>query len=248
MAETAVASIQEVLETERQATAPTSATDIVPPTDHANDNAEQNNQGQGGTEDSGSVDIFINNVVSTFSTRCHLNLRRIGLEGINVEYRRDAGKVMMRLRDPYCTATMWSSGKITCAGCTSEDDARRAARKYARTLQNLGFRVRFSNFKVVNVLGTCSVPFGIRIGLFSKQHYQHSSYEPELHPAVTYKIKAIRATLKIFSTGSITITAPCVDNIQLAVQHIYPLVYEHKMPKPRKDNVSYEGQSDNSDS
>lgn len=33
-----------------------------------------------------------------------------------------------------------------------------------------------------------------------------SRYEPELHPGVTYKIKRYRATLKIFSTGSITVT------------------------------------------
>jgi len=33
------------------------------------------------------------------------------------------------------------------------------------------------------------------------------SYEPELHPGVTFRIKEPhRATLKIFSTGSITIT------------------------------------------
>lgn len=33
-----------------------------------------------------------------------------------------------------------------------------------------------------------------------------SSYEPELHPAVCYRIKSLRATLQIFSTGSITVT------------------------------------------
>lgn len=32
------------------------------------------------------------------------------------------------------------------------------------------------------------------------------SYEPELHPGVTYRIKDPKATLKIFSTGSITVT------------------------------------------
>ena len=32
------------------------------------------------------------------------------------------------------------------------------------------------------------------------------SYEPELHPGVTYRIKDLKATLKIFSTGSITVT------------------------------------------
>jgi transcription initiation factor TFIID TATA-box-binding protein len=33
-----------------------------------------------------------------------------------------------------------------------------------------------------------------------------SSYEPELHPGVTYKLTQPKATLKIFSTGSVTVT------------------------------------------
>jgi len=54
------------------------------------------------------------------------------------------------------------------------------------------------------------------------------SYEPELHPGVTYKIQDIGATLKIFSTGSITITAPSVKSIQTAVEEVYNLVLPYK--------------------
>ena len=61
------------------------------------------------------------------------------------------------------------------------------------------------------------------------------SYEPELHPGVTYRIREPKATLKIFSTGSITITAPCVANIQSAVEYIYPLVYPYQKPKTQSD-------------
>lgn len=61
------------------------------------------------------------------------------------------------------------------------------------------------------------------------------SYEPELHPGVTYKCKDPKATLKIFSTGSITITAPSVANVQRAVEHIYPLVEEFQKPKTKQD-------------
>lgn len=32
------------------------------------------------------------------------------------------------------------------------------------------------------------------------------SYEPELHPAATYRIKQLKATIQVFSTGSITVT------------------------------------------
>lgn len=39
-----------------------------------------------------------------------------------------------------------------------------------------------------------------------KYFYTLYSYEPELHPGVTYKLKELKATLKIFSTGSVTVT------------------------------------------
>lgn len=41
--------------------------------------------------DEPEIDIVINNVVCSFSVRCHLNLRQIALQGINVEYRREHG-------------------------------------------------------------------------------------------------------------------------------------------------------------
>lgn len=36
--------------------------------------------------------------------------------------------------------------------------------------------------------------------------YLFVSYEPELHPAATYRIKHLKATVQVFSTGSITVT------------------------------------------
>jgi hypothetical protein len=47
------------------------------------------------------------------------------------------------------------------------------------------------------------------------------SYEPEIHPGVTYKLREPKATLKIFSTGSITVTAPSVANVQVICRNIY---------------------------
>lgn len=40
------------------------------------------------------------------------------------------------------------------------------------------------------------------------------SYEPELHPGVTYKLKTPKATLKIFSTGSITVTGTFINFLE----------------------------------
>ncbi|EFA04368.2 TATA box-binding protein-like 1 [Tribolium castaneum] len=173
------------------------------------------------------IDIMINNVVCSFSVRCHLNLREIALNGINVEYRKENGKITMKLRRPYTTASIWSSGKVTCTGATSELQAKIAARRFARCLQKLGFKVRFNNYRVVNVLGTCSMPFAIKINSFSERH-KEADYEPELHPGVTYKLQSPKATLKIFSTGSVTVTAPSVADVQAAIEYIFPLVYEFR--------------------
>lgn len=180
------------------------------------------------------IDIVINNVVCSFSVRCHLNLREIALNGTNVEYRKENGMITMKLRRPYTTASIWSSGKITCTGATSEDAAKQAARKFARCLQKLGFNVKFNNYRVVNVLGTCSMPFAIRINSFSERH-READYEPELHPGVTYKLQSPKATLKIFSTGSVTVTAPSVADVQAAIEYIYPLVYEFRKERSKEE-------------
>lgn len=180
------------------------------------------------------ISITINNVVCSYNTKCHLNLKRLAMEGTNVEYHRQHGMLNMRLRHPGATASIWSSGKITCTGLVSEEDAHIAARKFARKIQKMGNKVRFCNFRVVNVLGTCSLPFAINITEFSRKH-KEASYEPELHPGVTYKIKEPKATLKIFSTGSITVTAPRVANVQSAIEYIYPLVSDFNAgPAPVK--------------
>uniref|UniRef100_A0A182JQP7 TATA box-binding protein-like 1 n=1 Tax=Anopheles christyi TaxID=43041 RepID=A0A182JQP7_9DIPT len=179
-------------------------------------------------EEQPEIDIVINNVVCSFSVRCHLNLHDIARQGNNVEFRRENGMVTMKLRRPYTTASIWSSGKITCTGATSEHQAKIAARRYSRCLQKLGFNARFRNFRIVNVLGTCSMPFGIMIVNFSEKYKKDASYEPELHPGVTYKLYSPKATLKIFSTGSITVTAASVAFVQAAIEQIFPLVYEFR--------------------
>lgn len=187
--------------------------------------------------ESPEVDIVINNVVCSFSVRCHLNLKEIALNGSNVEYRRENGMVTMKLRHPYTTASIWSSGKITCTGANSEDQARVSARKFSRILQKLDEKyrnIRIKNWRIVNVLGTCTLPFAIKITPFS-QAFREASYEPELHPGVTYKIKYPKATLKIFSTGSITVTAPSVANVESAIKHIYPKVFDFQKKKEPTD-------------
>ncbi|ESO02411.1 hypothetical protein HELRODRAFT_188693 [Helobdella robusta] len=207
-----------------------------------NNNNSENAEEQENTE----IDIIINNVVSTFYTRCHLDLRKIATNGMNVVYRKENGMVSMKFRKPSVTASIWSSGKVTCTGSTSEEDSKVAARTVARRLWRLGFEaVKFCRFRIVNVLGTCSLPFKIQITEFSRNNPKMASYEPELHPGVTYKILDPKATIKIFSTGSLTVTAPSVANVQAAIEHIYSKVYEYRIEGPTEiaSNDDYDSEA-----
>lgn len=98
-----------------------SATGATMTTDSGANATIVDNTNEQETEPEPEIDIVINNVVCSFSVRCHLNLREIALNGRNVEFRRENGMVTMKLRRPYTTASIWSSGRITCTGATSED-------------------------------------------------------------------------------------------------------------------------------
>jgi TATA-box binding protein (TBP) (component of TFIID and TFIIIB) len=171
------------------------------------------------------IEIFVNNVVGSFALGCKLNLRKIAMEAANVIYKRDQAMVLMKIRNPYCSANVWSSGKVTVTGTTSEDDAKRGARRIARCLQRLGFKIKFRNFRVVNCLATCSMPWPIDIVKLSRLYPECVSYEPEIHPGATVRLNN-KAVLKVFTTGSVTLTAPSVEIVNRAVNEFYPNLFE----------------------
>ena len=64
----------------------------------------------------------------SLSLRFSQNVNNVPLEG-TVSDRELLQMVTMKLRRPYTTASMWSSGKITCTGANSEPQAKVAARR-----------------------------------------------------------------------------------------------------------------------
>ena len=65
-------------------------------------------------------------------------------------------------------ANIWSSGKISIYGATSEKNCETGARKIARYLKSkLGLAVRMSCFEIVNCLGSCKLDFGILLDDFA---------------------------------------------------------------------------------
>jgi len=184
-------------------------------------------------------EINITNVFCHFDVGCQLDLLNIATKAINVDYSKGGHQLLMMLRNPCSTAVIRRSGKITSCGTRSEEQAKTAARKFARQLQKLDSNVQFKNFRVSNVTASLRLPFRINETSFAKTHLDQTSHEPEISSGVDFKCKEPKANLKIFHTGAIIVTgAGSVTDVRKAVERVYPLVEKFKKKPKRKRRVS----------
>ncbi|XP_018800514.1 PREDICTED: TBP-related factor [Bactrocera latifrons] len=169
-------------------------------------------------------EVKLQNVVATVSVGCELNLQDINFRTRNSEYTpsRFHG-VVMRMREPRCTALIFRTGKIICTGARNETEASLGARKFARILQKLGYPVKFVDFKLQNIVATVDLRFPIRLENLNQMHGQFSSYEPELFPGLIYRMVNPRMVLLIFVNGKIVFTgAKARKDILECLDKIYP--------------------------
>ncbi|KAF6170487.1 hypothetical protein GIB67_031895 [Kingdonia uniflora] len=116
-----------------------------------------------------------------------------------------------------------------CTGAKSEHQSKLAARKYALIVQKLGFAVKFKDFKIQNIVGSCNVKFPIRLEGLAYSHGALSSYEPEIFPGLIYRMKQPKVVLLIFVSGKIVITGATMrDETHTAFENIYPVLSEFK--------------------
>uniref|UniRef100_A0AAG5DHJ5 TATA-box-binding protein n=1 Tax=Anopheles atroparvus TaxID=41427 RepID=A0AAG5DHJ5_ANOAO len=170
--------------------------------------------------------VLVRNCVATVSVGCELNLKTINFRTRNSEYNpsRFHG-VVMRIRDPRCTALVFRSGKIICTGAKNEAEANLGLRKFVRIIQKLGNNVKFLDFKVQNLVATADLRFPIRLENLNQVHGQFSSYEPELFPGLIYRMVKPRVVLLIFVNGKIVFTgAKNLREINESLENIYPIL------------------------
>jgi transcription initiation factor TFIID TATA-box-binding protein len=170
----------------------------------------------------------LQNVVCTVNLGCTLNLHMIALQARNAEYRpKRFSAAVMRIREPKTTALIFGSGKMVVTGARSNEDAKLAARKFARIVQRLSFKTGFSDFKVQNMVGSCDIGFCIRLEGLALRTCNFSNYEPEIFPGLIYRMVNPKVVLLIFTTGKIVITgAKTRDDIDKAFELMYPILRE----------------------
>lgn len=193
--------------------------------------------------DEGDIDIQIRNVVCNYTLPLHIDLRKLAMNTHNVTYEREKGVMMKQKRNPGCYIKVYSSGKVYIVGCRSEADCRRAARSIARHVQRVmgktKEKVSMRNYRVNNVLATCRLPFGIKIEEVAAKYPSESTYEPELSVGLVWRSTTPKATLRIHTTGSITVTGASSEADVLEVlSKIYPIVLDFRCHERAKGNVA----------
>lgn len=172
----------------------------------------------------------LQNIVSTVDLKCKLDLKTIALNARNTEYNpKRFAAAIMKIRNPKTTALIFSSGKMVCTGAKSEEDSKKAAKKYAKTIKNMGFDVRFTDFKVQNIVASADVGFAIRLESLSHRHAEFCQYEPEIFPGLIYRIYQPKVVVLIFVSGKIVLTgAKTREQIKEAYTNILPALQMHK--------------------
>jgi len=173
----------------------------------------------------------LQNIVSTVNLKCKLDLRDIALKARNAEYNpKRFAAVIMRIREPKTTALIFASGKMVCTGARSEEDSKKAARQYAKIIARLGYNVRFTEFTIQNIVGSCDVKFPIRLeGLAASDNSKFCSYEPEMFPGLIYRMHCPKIVLLVFVSGKIVLTgAKNREDIYKAYNIILPILRCYK--------------------
>lgn len=110
------------------------------------------------------VDLYVTLVQCGFQTGCSINLHELACKGLNVELKVTINRVVqMALRKPSITATITETGKVCCMGTIKEQEAYMAARRVARQLQHINPRVKFNNFRIIQVFALCPFPYKINL-------------------------------------------------------------------------------------
>ena len=195
------------------------------------------------------------NIVSMVNLRVPLNLKLIALKCRNSEYNPSRiNAVIMRIKEPKAAALIFNSGIIIVLGARDKEKSKQAAKIFAKQIKNLGYEVKFSDFKIVNIVATCDLGFPIKLTQLNiKINYMLSKnkstndedekspchYEPEVFPGLIYHMTKPELTLLIFQSGKMNfVGAKNKDDIYEALQKIYPLLCKFKHELVMNTNVA----------
>ena len=118
-------------------------------------------------------------------------------------------------------------------GAVSESDAKLAALKNARIIQKQGYRVRFREFRIQNIIGSAAIggeTEGIHLDNLARDYRGLVFYELEQFPRLQYQMSNPEVTLLIFHTGKIVVVkAKTQQDLYTAFEKILPIARQYPL-------------------
>lgn len=156
--------------------------------------------------------------------------------------------MIMRIREPKCTALVFKSGKVVLAGTKSTKETEAAGRRVVDILSvSFCFTCDAQRFTggnksddtkpiIHNMVAVGDFKFPIRLEGLSIEYLEsttvqpavqiNSQYEPELFSGLIYRMKNPDVVLLIFVSGKVVVTgAKDESDIRQAFRKISPLIY-----------------------
>uniref|UniRef100_K3WYW4 TATA-box-binding protein n=1 Tax=Globisporangium ultimum (strain ATCC 200006 / CBS 805.95 / DAOM BR144) TaxID=431595 RepID=K3WYW4_GLOUD len=141
--------------------------------------------------------------------------------------------IVMKLGAPRATAMLFANGKLVCTGAETEDAIKAAARKFTQIIQKMDYPgVNLIDFKIQNVVGTCELGFRVLVEELSFAHHDCCTYEPELYPALIYRLEKPKVKILVFVSGKVVFTgSKDPRELYAAFDAILPILHEFKDTK-----------------
>ena len=211
--------------------------------DAINSEAKEDKSTDINTNEIGMPQPRIVNIVSMVNLCKRLNLKEIALQCTNSEYNPSRiNAVIMRIKEPKTAALIFNSGVIIVLGARDKENSKKAAKIFAKNIKQLGYDVKFKNFKIVNIVATCDLKFPIKLTKLSLELNAKLSnnnnnntdkkqcfYEPDTFPGLIYHMRNPQLTVLVFKSGKINfVGAKNRNDIFDALGKVYPLFRKYK--------------------
>ena len=113
--------------------------------------------------------------------------------------------------------------RIISVGGITEGQAKRIFLRHLGTLSDISISTENTNYDIQNIVATYDLKRKLDLATIASHH--RLEFEPELFPAVRYRIEDLKVTVNIFHTGKCTILgAKTVEIVSEAVDRIKDLI------------------------
>ena len=173
----------------------------------------------------------ISNIVCGVNLNCRFELKKVAMSARNAIYNpKRFPAAVLRIREPKATALVFEGGKMQVLGTKSIDDAKLAARRFARQLRKIGFNPRLEDFVVQNIVASADTKMLIRLEGLQAGNPWFTKYEPELFPGLVYTVMKPKMKVLVFAKGKLVfLGAKRTADLDTAMNLMYTLLTQYRM-------------------